>query len=445
MKRYNRHIALLILTLIGSVRPVSAQQQTQPIDLETVLQLGGANNLTIQEYRQRQELALADLAKAREWWLPDVYAGLNIHQLWGNAMNSDGAIFTGVNRNNLWAGLGLNANWNFGEGIFKAKAEQLRAQAAAYRTQAERNQALLRIIEAYYDLLAAQLYYKAYGQLAAQSDTIAEQIAIQVEAGMRYESELLLAQSSSGHLKVETLNARKEYNNASARLVRLLNLNPTIRLVGTDTVLAPLQLVAEGSPTTPFDTVYDKRPEIRGLELSLRSLQTERKTTTTGLLLPQLTFGAYTSGFGDVFAPVNVREPNGAGFAPTSELNAALLWRIPLGRLFYGGTLKQYNARIALQETELAQTRAQVNEEVLRARQEMATAREQMTIAKEGSRLAQEALSQSIQRQQLGTVRPFEILQAQEVFIRSRIDHLRAVSDFNKAQYGYHVALGNDL
>jgi outer membrane protein TolC len=68
-----------------------------------------------------------------------------------------------------------------------------------------------------------------------------------------------------------------------------------------------------------------------------------------------------------------------------------------------------------------------------------------MAIAREGSRFAEEALSQSIQRQQLGTVRPLEILQAQEIYIRSKLDELKAAGEFNKQQYKLFVAVGNNL
>ena len=68
-----------------------------------------------------------------------------------------------------------------------------------------------------------------------------------------------------------------------------------------------------------------------------------------------------------------------------------------------------------------------------------------MSIALESSEWAAEALKQSIQRQALGTVRPFEILQAQEIFIKARLDYIRAVTDYNKAQYQLFVAKGNRL
>lgn len=144
------------------------------------------------------------------------------------------------------------------------------------------------------------------------------------------------------------------------------------------------------------------------------------------------TKGSY---FGDVFDPLD----------ETAEINGALLWKIPLGRLTFGGELKQYNARIALQKIQMQQARAQVNEEVISAREQILSAKEQTEVALEGSQLGEQALRQSIERQQLGTVRPFEILQAMEIYIKSRLDHLKAVSTYNKAQYKLLVAMGNDL
>ena len=436
MKRYiSKTIILAVILLTGFSGLAEAQDKTQAVDLETVLKLGGANNLTIQEYKQRQKLALANLAKAKEWWLPDIFTGTTLHQLWGNAMNTDGEIFESLDRQNFWGGAGLNATLDFGDGIFKVKAAKLKARASVYRTQAEKNKALLNIIETYYDFLTAQFSYKAYEQLAAEADDLARQIAIQVEAGLRFESERLLAKSNSNHMRVEMLNARTQYYNMSATLVKLLNLDPVMKLVATETIIAPIELITTQSMNGSFDSAYQSRPELKNMELMLQSLYEEKKTTTTGLLLPELSVNAKGSYFGDIFNPL----------AATAEFNGALLWKISLGRLTYGGELKQYNARIALQKIQMQQARAQVNEEVISAREQILAAREQIEVALEGSRLGEQALKQSIARQQLGTIRPFEILQAMEIYIKSRLDHLKAVSTYNKAQYKLLVAMGNDL
>ncbi|MDQ3192533.1 MAG: TolC family protein [Bacteroidota bacterium] len=412
---------LIIILLMVFPIALSAQENTILINLETVLKLGGADNLTIKEYQQRQELAGADLSKAREWWLPEVYAGLQNHRQWGAAMNADGRFFLDVDRRNLWTGLGLNARWDLADGLYLAKAANIRAQAALHLSQAERNKALLESIEAYYDFLAAQLYYNAYEQLETQAGTIIQQVEVQVQAGMRYESELLLSKSNLNHLRIEKLNARTDYLKKSAKLVQLLNLAPQTQLASADTMLAPL--VLNNTEVENFENAYANRPEIKAGELSLKSLQTERRTTTTGLLLPQLQVGAFSSQFGRGFQPVRPmfpkEYPNPQAMYPTSAIDISLMWRIPIGRIFYAGDLKQFDSRLKLQEIQIEQQKAKINEELISERAQISISQQQIEIAREGLEFAAKALEQNIQRQEQGLVRPFEILQTQEVFIKS--------------------------
>ena len=207
MTSAKKPILLLAVLFAGFFFVLNAQDKTQTINLETVLSLGGANNLTIQEFKLRQELSLANLEKSKEWWLPTIYAGTTIHQLWGNAMNGDGLFFNDVNRQNFWGGVGLNATWNFGDGIFKSNAAKFKTQAAVYKTQSEQNKALLNVINIYYDFISAQLYYKSYEQLSAQADSITFQISVQVEAGLQYESE----PSTSSYQRKYARNHRDTY------------------------------------------------------------------------------------------------------------------------------------------------------------------------------------------------------------------------------------------
>jgi outer membrane protein TolC len=348
-------IKYFVASLFVAATFTANAQETLPINLQTVLEMGGANNLTIKEFQAKQELATANLLKAKEWWLPNVYAGLQTHQLWGAAMNADGRFFLDVNRQNLWAGLGLNANWNIAEGIYKTKAAKLQVQASVYETQAERNNTLLATIKSYYDLQTAQMKLIAYKNLVAQSDTITKQIAIQVEAGLRYQSELLLSKSNQSHLKIEMLNAQSEYNQKSAELVRLLNLDSKVKLVSVDSVMLPLDFQQELLSVN--DTTYKSRPEIKSIDFTIRSLQTERKITTTGLFIPTLSIGTYGSYFGRINGVVTpmfpLQYPETKQLYPTGMLNASLTWSIPLGRLVYGGDLQRYNSQIKIQEIKL--------------------------------------------------------------------------------------------
>jgi len=433
-----------------------AQQDTLYLNLEKLLEVGGANNLTIEQYKKQQDLALADQTKAKEWWLPEIYAGLQTHKLWGAAMNADGGFFLDVDRGNMWTGLGADARWDFGEGIYQSKSAALRTVATGYKTQAEKNQVLLRTIHAYYDFLTAQLYNGAYSEMAVQADTIVAQLQTQVDAGIRFQSEILLAKSNRNHLKVKGLDARKEYMEANAELVNLLNIPFGIRIIGLDTLLSPIDLVQESDwrqqtdeSTRTDGQVSLNRPEYKFLNTELDAIQIQRKSTTTGLLLPEISLGVNSGGFGGLFQQVRpmrpAEYPNPNVLYPTTGINASLVWRIPLGRLTYSGRLKQFDARIALQKNQISQFQNQVNEEVSKARAQLLMASDQLELAEESQYLAREAVEQSIQRQQLGTAKPFEVFQAQEFYLRARLDYLKAITSYNKAQYSLYVAMGNNL
>ena len=437
---------LLLLFLTVNMSKTLAQN-TISVNLEKILELAGADNLTIKEYKERQELSLAEFTKAKEWWLPEIYTGVQTQQLSGAAINSDGRFFLDVNRQNLWTGAGINAKWDFADGIYNAKSANLKNQANKYITEAEHNQQLLQIIYAYYELMTAQQNYNAYQNLVIQSDSIAQQIQIQLESGLIYESELLLAKSNKNHLKIEMFNAKKDYNNTSAALKKLLNIQQNIKIVITDKFLLPLDYTAELE--TLADSIYLNRPEIKANELQFQALKMERKKYTTGLLIPELSIGTYGSYFGRINGNVSPmfpdQYPETQQLYPTGALNVSLMWKIPLGALTYQGDKKVYDSKMRLNEIKTKQFKAQISEEIANAKSDLKIAKDQIEIAKEALGFTTKALSQSIERQKIGTAKPFEVFQAQQFFLQAQLDYLEAVSDFNKAQYALKVAKGGNL
>ncbi len=439
-------LSFVLFLLLFNISKTLAQD-TIPINLEKILELGGANNLTIKEYKERQELTMAKLAKAKEWWLPELYAGAQTQQLWGAAMNADGRFFLDVNRQNLWGGLGLNAKWIFADGIYNAKAASLKNQSSHYLTQAEQNQQLLQMINVYYELMTAQLNYNAYQNLVTQSDSIVKQIQIQLEVGLLYESELLLAKSNKNHLQIEMFNAKKAYNNASATLKKLLNIEQNIKLASTDKSLLPLDFTADLETAANLD--YLNRPELKANALQLKAIEVERKKYTTGLLIPELSMATYGSYFGRINGNVSpmfpANYPTTQQLYPTGALNVSLLWKIPLGALIYQGDKKIVDGKIRLNEIKAEQFKAKFNKEIATAKSDLQLGREQIETAKEALNFTTKALNQSIERQKLGTAKPFEVFQAQQFFLQAQLDYLQAVSNFNKAQFALKVAKGETL
>jgi outer membrane protein TolC len=427
---------------------IGMTQNEQPINLDKVLELSGANNLTIKEYQLKKELALAHLEKTKEWWLPNVYLGINTHALWGASMNTDGKYALDVKRDNLWSGLGIDATWDIAEGMYQKKVAEINIKAIEQEGIAERNKEILSAIEAYYDLAAAQLYYQAYENLAFEADKTKQQLQLQVEAGLQYESDLLLAKSNLNHLKVQMLQAKASYIKQSATLVQKLNLDPSIKLVSVDSVMLPLEFPTVLEKTI-YESAYQNRAEFKAIDFSIKALEIEKSTITKGLFIPELSLNAYGSFNGrvngDVIPLLPLQFPNTKQLYPTAGIDIGIKWSVPIGQLIFDGDLKKNSAKKALELNKIEQMKASVNAEIIAASQAIENAKEQMDMAKEGGEFAKEALSQCIQRQHLGTARPFEILQSQEIYIEAQLDYLNALALFNKAQYQLFVAKGNNL
>lgn len=426
---------------------MKAQEQIN-INLESVLQMSGAQNLTIEKIKSQQELAEAQWTKSKEWWLPNLYAGIEMHQLWGAAMNADGRFFLDVNRNNLWNGIGIQANWNFAQGIYKAKAMNLKAKAAQFETRAQRNKTILEGVNLYYRLLLAQMNQLTFYVLELQADSIAQQVALLADQGLVPQSDQLISKSQARNFAIQKLNAAKERSKIQYQLQQFLHLNYETSISAADTALYPLTW-DEDSLSIPIDSVFEIRPELKALNFQQLSLKQEEKIFTVGTLIPTLSVDMYGSYFGKLSG--NVRPmfpdqfPNPNQLHETAGITAALKWNIPLGRIFYKGDQKIMTSKIKWVQLETDRQKDMIYEEVMSAKQNLILSQQSMKQAEEALSLAGEALQQVSQRLQLSIIKPYEIIQIQEIFAQAQLNYWQAVVAFNTSQFAYRAAIGIDL
>lgn len=458
---YKTGVALLLFWMFGGLTSTAQGQLTDslpnyaaghelyPVDLETVLRLSGANSLTIKEYRLLQELAQEKQRTAGEWLYPELFAGVQLDGRTGSAMNADGRFFRDIKRNRAWAGADLELRWKPGEAVYKQLAARQELEAAKFQLQAERNKAVLAAVHAYLDLENAQLRYNAFNRLLRYSQRIARQLEVQVESGLEYKSEYLLAQSNDNSLQVSLSQAQQAIYFQSARLAELLALpDAALLLVSNVTVPARLGLIEQIEATSAlYDSAYSLRPELQYYSRKADALHQLRRQYTTGLLLPSLELKLNNGLLGPYNGiPRNNNEVLGdKRFENTFDAAVYLGWHLPLAQLFSGGQRRQLDVQLKLQQNQYQLQKNQVQREVSQARLRYLEGQHQVGLAEEAARYAEQALDQSTERQKLGTARPFEVFQAQEIYIRAMLNYLTVMNDYNKAQYSLYVASGNDL
>ena len=418
----------LLLTLATWV----FSQNKLELDLSTTLKMAGGNNATITMLQSKTSLAEARYELAKNWWIPNVNAGIDMHQLWGNAMNTDGTIFQDIDRQSFGAGLGLGVKLDVQEGLKNKTLAKYKSRAQIFSSQIERNEFMLEVVEKYYRLLGASLEAASYQVLVNQSDSIITQLEVLVKEGLQYHTDLLLAKTNRENQRFQFFNAQNKRAALQAELLTLLFQDAGTQIVLKNTELIPVEMVKEN--TSLNLQAIQSTPDFKFLENKQAAKSFERKNMQRGIWIPKVELSAYSMMFGDVFKDI----------LPTHVLNGGVRWEIPLSRLS-GKDLKVLDLEKTILDQELSVLKNKCTQKVIQLQNQISTIKSQINSAEEAVNLSLLAVQESIQRQKLGLSRPFEIEQVQAAFIQSRINYLKSVVEYNVLEYRLWVLMGNDL
>jgi len=400
------------------------------INIDSVINISKSHSHLIKKYSQDLNKTKADLIQAKEWYFPTIYAGAMLHQLHGASMNADGKFFTDVDRQNTWAGIGANIEWDPGKSSIMVAAIKKRLKSDEYSFRAFTNELILNNIEVYLKYKKQLAVVKSVISINNVSEKIAKQILIQVKAGKRYKSDLLMAKTNHRHFSIMLVNAEKELKNLEYDLFLGLNIDDGQKLLLEDTLLREINELVN------LDALaYKNRPELKSRIETISSLQKEKLTQSLGLFIPALRLNAYQSVFGDIDTDLY----------NTNELNTALLWRFSLSDIFSRGKLKSYNAGIKGQIDQLNYLDDKYRSELLKHYNAWVSSKSSSTISREALGFAQESMDQTIARQALRTAKPFEVYQAQEYLLRAQMDYFQSVYENNLSYYFLKLSLGNSF
>lgn len=438
------HAGLMDSMGVNFVRPAYSQLVEMPIDLPTVIRLVDANSPAVSIAQARIREAQARLARAEVQWLPTLTAGIAYNRFDGQTQNQGGSVF-GVSRANLFAGGGPTLNLDLSEAIYRplierqlSSAEQLRAQATCLATELE-------AVLAYLDLL------QIYGLLEINADTITKAESMLKSAENAKDAKLDRTAGDVNRAKTEVLFRRIERIDlvgktgvASARLGRLLLLEPGVQLIPADTAVVPIDLI---DPNTTLDelvsTAVRNRPDLAALRNVIGAAWANVRKQEEGPRIPKLSVSNQAGVFG---GGLNGDLEN---FDSRNALSAQLYWEVK--NLGFGNRaetderrailsqariqLVESQARACAEIVEVAQTAAAKQESLMLAEQAIDQATELYRINKEGTLNVVDA------KNLFDALRP---LQAIQTLNQSRQNYLNAILDYNRSQYRLYTLLGSN-
>ena len=424
-----KYIIVLLINFLLVLNGVS--QDRLEISLKSLLEMAKVDNPTLQLIQLQEDKAKAELELEKKWWMPSLKLQADLHQLWGNVMNSDGRIFTDVDRQSFSGALGIGTVIDLQKGSKNKNLKAYELRSKSIRSQIDRNNYVLELIEVYYQLLSLHQEKTAYQNLMVQSDVIIEQLRVLVKEGLQYNTDLLLAKSNRNNLHYQYQEAAIKAAELESTLLTLLYRDIDTEILLLDSLLVPIELVTKEQMS---NSNVRNNPLFKYLENQQAAKNYEYKNEKNGILLPKIWINAYTGLFGDVFTNI----------APTHGINGGIGWDIPLSR-FSGDQLEILDIEKSIINQEMNQFSTQMKNKVAQTDQQLTLIREQIQSTEQAIDHAYAALQETIQRQELGLSRPFEIELAQEAFIKSRINYLHAVARYNTVQYRLFVDMGNNF
>ena len=162
---------------IASAQP-AASDQTLPINLATALYLSNARPLVIAFAQASVEEAAARLQNAQVLWLPNLNVGTDYYHHNGTDQSTDGTIILD-DKSAFAAGGGATLNFGVTDAIFRPLADRQELAARESDLQTARNNALLEVALAYFDVQQAR------GTLAGTLDAVAKaEVLVRKTAGL---------------------------------------------------------------------------------------------------------------------------------------------------------------------------------------------------------------------------------------------------------------------
>lgn len=417
--------------------PAASAPGPLPIDLPTALRLAGAQNVDVQIAQAKVYEARAQHLEAQLGFFPWIGASAGFRRHEGNLQRVDGNVFE-TNKNTYVAGAALNAQLELGESIFASLAAHRLAAAANEALDAERRDRVLEAAAGYFELVRARAAVGIGQETVRIARDFAAQVGHACDEGIAFKGDMYRAEAQAERDAMALRQAQERQRTASAKLSRVLRLDPAVELLPRDTDLAPLSIDDVAAPVQALvAAALEARPELRAAGFRRDAAEKAKDGAVYGPVFPSIGAQAYYGGLGG-----GTGDPGPKEAEENREYSVNLGWRIGPGGLFDAGRIGTARARADMGEFELERARDEVRRQVVEARERALSLRDQVLIARKALEASRETFRLTDERREFGVGAVMEHIQSHQDLDRARLDYANTVAELNKAQYALRWAMG---
>jgi outer membrane protein TolC len=426
---------------------------TATIDLGIALRLAGVDNPTIDLAWERVQEALANQLAARSLLLPSVNVGGNYRSHSG-VLQAETGQMRDVDLQSLYTGLGAQAVGSgpvstpgvrlfahLGDAFYEPLAARQLVSERKSEAEAVQNSVLLDVVTAYLLMAGAEGRLSLLEQAQKELDTVVRLTNLYAAEGQGRRSDANRVAARAATLTGGLADFREEIATASARLTRLLNLDPSVGLRTPNGPIELIHLFPEDSQLEPLiEAAMRSRPELLARSAALFHSQVRERQEQLRPWVPTVSAGYSYAAFG---GGSNQTTPEFSPLRPRSDFDLVAVWNFQ--NLGFGN-----RARTERADARVGQAVASLNAEINRVRREVAeslaelqASARQLQLIRQALAPAEEGFQQESERIRQGEGRPIELLDSFRQLFDTRQDILRATVAYDVAQFRLWVAVGS--
>jgi outer membrane protein TolC len=327
------------------------------------------------------------------------------------------------------------------DAIFEPLAARQQVERARFDASATANNVLLEVAELHFELLAAEADLRVRRAAATQATEVVRLTREYANAGQGREADAQRAASEFGLIMDEVRQAEEDLAVAAARLSRRLHLEQSVRL----SPIAPaIEMVTIVDPVVPLpdliQTALQGRPEFRARAAALAAAETHHRQERYRPFLPTLWLGFSAGAFG---GGSNLVSNDLSHFAGRTDSDVMVYWTLQNFGLGNLALQRQRLAEAGQAAGEQSRVIAEIRSQVSAAYADVIAARQQVAITTRELASAESGFREDLERIRNTVGRPLELVNSLQLLNRARVARIRAVTDYNKAEFRLFVDLGS--
>ncbi len=424
-----------------------------PINLATALRLSDARPLIVAAAQARVWVAEAELTQAKVLWIPALNIGFDYIRHDGGGPDFNKGIMTAPSTNFFYGGGALWGVISTTDAIYQPLAARQVLNSRNWDIQSAKNDALLQTADAYFMVHQYRGMYAGALYTVERGHDLVDQIAsLSRDLAQTYEVDR--ARNMLADLEQQAVSARQQWRVQSARLTKVLRLDPRAVVEPLEhdhvqiTLIDPARVLDDLMPIA-----LTNRPEIASRRALIEAAEVGVRREKARPFIPVVAINGFQT-------PFEMLQAGIFGIGPNSSLNQwsgrddfSIQPLIQLRNLGFGNLaqIKAQRGMESLAIIDLYETQDRVAEEVNQAQARLQSAAVRVVQADRALRTGIITLNGTVeglkQTSRFGDVlvlisRPQEAVYALQLLQRAFDEYFTTVAEYNRAQFELFHALG---